>query len=162
VQATEVVSLSPAEAQIATFIGKTRNKMSLATKNNQRRDPAQDDEQMNIEAAGAELAVAKYLNVYPDLSPTRQDLPKYDLRWRGRRVEVKRNHEPNGDLLVPRLYHSLIYILACGHLPEYNLIGYIEGIDIPDAGEWANLTYGACWKVRPFRLEPLTNLIMAD
>ena len=152
------ITLSSAEWGIAKFIGKLRNKKSLASKINGRRDPAQEDEEMNMEAAGAELAVAKMLNVYPDLSPTSGELPKWDLRGHGARFEVKRNHLATGDLLVPKLNSELVYILVCGELPKYNVVGYLPGTSIPLVGEWAELTYGACWRVHPGKLKPIESL----
>lgn len=110
---------------------------------------------MNIEAAGAELAVAKYLNVYPDLAPTFGSLPHWDLLWLGRHIEVKRNHLLGGDLLVPKLDETVVYILACGGLPQYHIVGYIDGVDVPLVGEWVELRYGACWRVNPNYLTSL-------
>lgn len=144
-----VIKLSAFECKIAGYIGRARNALSLASKKNQRRDPNQGDEEMNIQAVGAELAVAKFLNLYPDLTPKVGALPQYDLTWRNRKVEVKRNHLRNGDLLIPFLNEKLIYILACGQLPGYSLIGFLSGHDVPSKGEWVNLTYGPCWRVNP-------------
>lgn len=152
------IKLSPVEVEIARFIGRRRNRLSQETKPNARRDPAQTDAEMNIQAAGAELAVAKCLNVYPDLSPTAGELPEFDLRWNKRMVEVKRNHELQGDLLVPKLNKSALYVLACGELPEFKIIGRIDGDLIPYVGEWVELTYGACWRVRPVLLNPLDQI----
>ena len=149
------IKLSPTEVAIARYIGKKRNELSLATKLNARRDPNQSDEEMNIQAVGAELAVAKCLNVYPDLSPVSGDLPKLDLFWNKRIIEVKRNHELQGDLLVPKLNEIALYFLACGELPLFKIVGWINGDQVPYVGEWAELKYGACWRVRPGSLKPV-------
>jgi len=149
------VPLSPPEVRIAKYIGKLRNEYSLETKPNARRDPSQTDEEMNIQAFGAELAVAKLLNVYPDLTPTKGDLPKWDLALRKLRYEVKRNHLDDGDLLVPKLNRDLMYILACGGLPEYRIIGYLQGTSVEILGEWVELTYGPCWRVHPKHLRSM-------
>ena len=147
--ATVRVDLSRTEVAIARFIGRQRNKLSSETKINTRCDPGQTDEEMNIEAAGAELAVARYLNLYPDLSPTAGDLPDHDLHWKERRIDVKRNHMADGDLLVRKLNQEVIYVLTCGSLPSYSIIGWLRGYDIPLNGEWVDLPYGPCWRVRP-------------
>ena len=143
------VELSPAEVAIAKFIGQQRNRLSSATKINTRCDPTQADDEMNIEAVGAELAVAKYLNLYPDLSPTAGTLPDYDLLWKDRRIDVKRNHKADGDLLVRKLNSEVLYVLACGALPSYSIIGWLRGYEIPLKGNWIDLIYGACWRVHP-------------
>ena len=154
----ETIDLTPTECRIANHVGKLRNSLSLKSKTNLRRDPAQSDEDMNIQAVAAEIAVAKYLNVYPEISPTDGDLPRYDCRFRDYRIEVKRNHLSNGDLLVPHLDKELIYILVCGEIPMFLLIGYLPGSSISLLGKWVELTYGACWKVKPNLLISLANL----
>lgn len=144
--------LSSGEIQVAQLIGKLRNEYSLATKVNARRDDEQDDDEMNIEAMGAEMAVAKYLNVFPDLSPTRGKLKKYDLMWRGVEIEVKRNHRPEGgDLLVPQAEpnEKARYILVYGSIPKFSLFGDIAGRDIRIYGKWTRLSKGPCWRVEP-------------
>jgi hypothetical protein len=146
------ITLSACECKIAVFIGKRRNQLSLQTKENGRRDPNQTDEEMNIQAVGAELACAKYLNVYPDLSPTAGELRQWDLVKNGVHYEVKRNHLESGDLLIPKLREGLIYILVCGEMPKYTIVGYLPGMRVKETGEWVNLTYGPCWRVSPHLL----------
>jgi len=153
------VTLSPLECRLGKYLGRVRNIMSLDTKTNARRDPAQNDEEMNIQGAGAEIAVAKLMNVFPELSPTRGELPKWDLVIHNEQFDVKRNHLPDGDLLVPNLYENIWYILACGTIPSYNIIGFLSGIDVKKNGEWVNLTYGPCWRVRPQKLIPIEDLL---
>jgi hypothetical protein len=152
------IILSQSECRLANYIGKVRNKLSLETKINGRRDPNQDDETMNIEAMGGELAVAKYLNIYPDLSPTRGKLPEWDLIWNGYKVQVKRNHLQNGDLLVPKCLDQLVYILVCGACPNFTIIGYLVGYSVKLLGSWVQLTYGPCWRVNPSLLIPIERI----
>jgi len=153
------VILSRSEAKIAKYIGLSRNNLSLRTKINQRCDPNQMDDEMNVEAVGAELAVAKVLNVYPDLSPRVGPLPKADLRYRGKLIDVKRNHLDEGDLLVRKLCDDVYYVLVCGSIPRFRIIGYIPGDKVDVFGAWSGLTYGPCWKVAPSKLLPIEELI---
>ena len=150
--------LSEPECVLARYIGRLRNKLSAASKTPMRRDPNQTDEEMNIQAVAAEMAVAKYLNVYPDLSPSAGRLPKYDLRLGKEKLEVKRNHLDNGDLLIPELDKELVYILACGTMPRFQIIGTIWGGNVETTGEWVELRYGPCWRVHPWLLQPIGEL----
>lgn len=152
------VKLSSSEVRIASYIGKQRNMLSSQSKPNARRDPNQNDEEMNIQATAAELAVAKYLNVYPDLSPRAGELPQFDLHMNHQLLEVKRNHLLDGDLLVPKLRQDVIYILACGEMPEFSIIGWMTGARVPECGEWALLLYGPCWRVRPCHLKAMEHI----
>ncbi len=155
----DLVILTESECRIAKYVGRLRNKLSAASKPNMRRDPNQSDEGMNIQAAGAELAVARLLNVYPDITPTDDDvLPQFDLVYNSNMIEVKRNHLPNGDLLIPKKYNDLIYVLVCGSMPLYNVVGFIAGASVALLGEWVDLTYGACWRVKPIFLSRIIEL----
>lgn len=143
------VILSEQEQKIAVYIGKKRNELSMRTKWNLRRDPLQDDEMMHIQAMGAELAVAKWLNVYPDMSPTDSALPQFDLIHDGRKVEVKRRDRTNLDLLLPNFRHDATYVLVYGRIPEFTIAGSIDGDRIPEVGEWReDLPYGSCWLIK--------------
>jgi hypothetical protein len=152
------VKLSPVECKVAAFVGKWRNRLSLETKQNRRRDSTQTDEDMNIEAVGAEMATAKWLNVYPELSPTDGELPKWDLIYMGKKIDVKRNHLRDGDLLVPFLNTDVTYLLVCGSMPSYWLTGWLPGQHVEALGRWEDLSRGPCWKVTPDRLINITHL----
>ena len=146
------VVLSSTECLIAKFVGNQRNRLSLRTKINMRRDIDQEDEEMNIQAVGAEMAVAKHLNVYPEFSPSEGKLPDFDMVWNGKKVDVKRNHLWDGDLLIPKLNPERFYILACGSLPKYHIIGGLLGAEVPKVGQWVELSKGPCWRVHPIHL----------
>lgn len=152
----EIVTLSPPECQIASYIGRLRWEISLAyDRRETRRNFTSDGFRNDIEAVGAEMAVAKCLNVYPEWSPTPGEVPRFDLAWNGQKLDVKSTQRPDSNLLIPYLDKQLLYILVCGQMPEYRILGKIRGTEVPVAGRWVTLEHGPCWLVPADKLEPL-------
>lgn len=151
----ELVTLSRPECRIATYIGRLRRRISLAYSRETRRDFTADGFQNDIEAVAAEMAVAKSLNIYPEWSPTPGQVPGFDLALNGQKLDVKSTQRPDGNLLIPSLDEDLLYILVCGQMPNYRILGKISGGNVPPAGRWVNLKHKACWLVPANELEPL-------
>lgn len=153
----EVITLSPAECKIADYIGRLRRAISLKyDRKDTRHNFTSHGLKNDIEAAGAELAVAKLLNVYPEWSPTPGAVPRFDLRWHGKQVDVKSTQASKGNLLIPYLDKSAVYILARGSMPGYEIAGCIDGKRVPEVGRWEELEHHACWLVLTEYLEPVT------
>ena len=153
--APKIIKLSPVEIKIARYIGELRRIISLWNNRQTRHDFTPDGPRNDIEAVAAEMAVAKYLNVYPDWSPTKGEVPKFDLQWQGKRVDVKSTRHPNGNLLIPDLNKNLIYFLVQIQLPQFLLIGKIDGFKVNTVGEWVDMPYRPCWVVKSDLLEGL-------
>jgi len=150
------VILSQAECEIAELIGRKRREISLMYGRDTRRDFTTDGIRNDIESSAAELAVAKHLNIYPEWSPTAGEVPRFDLRWRGMRLDVKSTSRPDGNLLIPRLDESLIYFLVCGDMPKKEIIGSLSGDLVPECGQWReDMPHGACWFVPADKLNQL-------
>lgn len=145
----KIVILSQTECQLAELIGRKRREISLKyDRGETRRDFTPSGINNDIESSAAEMAVAKLLNIYPEWSPTAGEVPRFDLRWSGRKVDVKSTQRANGNLLIPYLDESLIYFLVCGTMPTYKIIGCIEGDRVPYAGTWReDLGLQPCWFV---------------
>jgi len=144
----KTVILSPIECQIAELIGRRRREISLIYDRQSRQNFTSDGARNDVESTAAEMAVAKSLNVYPEWSPTPGEVPRFDLRWNGHKVDVKSTQHPDGNLLIPYLREELTYFLVRGTMPTFKIMGYIEGDRIPWAGQWReNLGHGPCWFV---------------
>lgn len=141
------IVLSKYECKIAEYIGKIRRDISTRNFRTTRRDWAGEGLVNDIEAAGAEIAVAKLLNIFPDLSPTEGEVPKYDLIKDNFQIDVKSTQNLNGRLLIPFLDESKIYSLVIGTMPRYQVMGFLFGQDIPSVGEWINPGKRECWAV---------------
>ncbi|MBA7468404.1 hypothetical protein ES707_03653 [subsurface metagenome] len=152
----ELVTLSQPECRIAAYIGRLRREISVAyDRKETRRDWTPDGFRNDVEAAAAEMAVAKYLNIYPEWQPTPGAVPGFDLTWNGQKLDVKSTQRPDGNLLIPYLEEYLLYILVCGKLPKYTILGKVSGSKVPFIGRWTDMKYRACWLVPANQLEPL-------
>lgn len=101
------------------------------------------------------MAVAKYLNIYPEWQPTPGAVPRFDLTWNGQKLDVKSTQRPDGNLLIPYLEEYLLYVLVCGQMPEYRILGKIRGKEVTIIGRWTPLEYKGCWLIPADKLEPL-------
>ncbi len=153
------IILSKPECRIAAYIGRLRREISLAYGRKTRRNFTDDGLRNDIEAVAAEMAVAKYLNIYPEWSPTRGEVPGFDLSYRGQKLDVKSTQRPDGNLLIPYLEEYLLYILVCGKMPKYTILGKISGGEVPLIGRWTDMKYRSCWLVPANQLEPLSERI---
>jgi len=90
--------------------------------------------EIRIQGIGAELAVAKTYNVYPDFSEEPR-IGGHDLFIYPSRVDVKHRFRLDGDLIVKwfggRDYQDIdVFYLVVGLMPKYHLIGYIQRDEI--------------------------------
>lgn len=154
------ITLTPEEVYVAEYIGTRRSQTRRGDGTvNQRYDPSQTDLDIDRRGMGAELAVAKYLNLYPDMVIFTGELPQYDLVRGDTKFEIRSTQYPRGKLLITKLDEYTLYILVCGSMPTYTLAGYIEGSRVEEVGEWGVFKYVKCWTVQPEDLEPMDNLI---
>jgi hypothetical protein len=121
------IALSKEEQTIAKEISAERSRL-LLERGQVPKDMTGDTGEVRDETAfGAELAVAKALNVYPIFENVAKP-PKFDLIKFHRVIEVKSTRHPLGNLLVPNLDLSLTYILVRTHAyPVCHIMGWIEG-----------------------------------
>lgn len=154
-----IVTLTKVECEIAEIIGHIRRQISLERQRTTRRNFTDDGLNNDIESSAAELAVAKYLNIYPEWSPTAAAVPKFDLSWRGIKLDVKSTKRITGNLLIDDLDRTVTYILACGTRPNFTLKGYLEGERVPKLGIWrTDMPCLPCWFVSADKLNPLQKL----
>jgi hypothetical protein len=77
-----------------------------------------------LQGAAGEVVLAKFLNVYPDLSDTPG---KYDIYWDGYKVDVKTTHHENGHLEVSskkKVGDASVYALVIGEFPNFRVAGW--------------------------------------
>lgn len=155
------VTLSETECRIAEIIGQRRRQISLNyDRASTRRDFNSNGLRNDIESAAAELAVAKYFNIYPEWSPTKGEVPKFDLRLRGLHLDVKSTDREDGNLLIPYLNKALVYVLVCGLMPRKCLIGSLRGDLVPARGRWReDMPHQPCWFVTADRLNQLQEVV---
>lgn len=125
------ITLTPEEIFLAEYIGTRRNETQRSiNRTNLRRDEEQSDVEVSIRGMGAELSMARYLNLYPDMVMFTDKLPPYDLISGDTELEIKSTRYLQGRLLVRTLREGLVYVLVCGLIPDYELTGWIQGCEI--------------------------------
>lgn len=117
------LTLSEAEVRLVQYVGRRRAEGNRAAGVRDRRYDAGD---LDTDAFGAELALAKMLNVYPDLSlhPRKGG---DDLVFGGVAIDVKQTKYPDGYLLATPWKDaaaSALYALMTGTLPTYTFRGF--------------------------------------
>lgn len=123
--ASSVVTLNPAEVEVATVIGTYREKVSGERGfHDDSHRPASASLEQNVDAAGAELAASKATGCRWNMT-TGEDLDEPDL-WP--HVEVRHSTRKNGGLIVrPKDKPDRLFVLVVGTLPTYRVIGWMQG-----------------------------------
>ena len=136
------ITLTEAEIKLAQYVGKRRGQVNReAGIVDQRVDDTLD---LDTDAFGAELALARLLNVYPDLSLSPRKGGE-DLVWGGITVDVKQTRYPDGYLLATRwkdVKASRLYALMTGTLPTYTFRGFTCADDLFQAHRLTDLGKG--------------------
>jgi hypothetical protein len=121
-----LIELTDLECTIAQQVGLNRN--SINRKINsflQVKSKHLSSQEIDVDGAGAELAVSKAMNVYPDF--TVNGPQKYhDIELNGKKIEIKSTRYKTGCLLIPpnqKDWDIDAYILLTGSLPQYTFAG---------------------------------------
>ena len=150
------VRLSWAEAQIAAFVGCQRRLRGMARQLGEPSGrPSGDLWGLDVEAAGAELAVAKLLDTYwfDSGGPDRGDVDSYEVRY-SRRFD--------GDLIIrPGDDDERVFVLVVGAIPVYQVVGYKHARDgKQEAYRWqGDPSRPPCFKVPRGELNPVGDLL---
>lgn len=116
--------------------------------------------QTQIDSAGAELAAARFLNVYPQF-----DLTQFDqdgILPDGRTFDVKHTNVANGHMLVPLDHVDKqcdLYICVTNPFPRYCIRGYALAEEV--FAEPINLGRGPTYGVHQSRLHSMQRIIEA-
>ena len=127
------IKLSPAEIQMAAFVGIQRTVQCIQTTGVNHRYGAKDTEawQRSIEGALGECALAKHLDhFWSKGTPGATDVGPHDVRA---------THHANGKLIVhPGDDDNRRYYLITGILGKYVIHGYMYGKDAKQTKYWAD------------------------
>ena len=158
------IILSDSEVSVAAYIGKARNKNARSEGvPDAIRDYDSTSVGIDVDGMAAELAVAKYLNVYPDIEIVKENRPHHDLIFKGIYLEVKQSKYTNPRLLLSpnRIYvaENFGYILVSGTIPIYTIVGYLPSKQVQEVGEWIDLGKGRSWSVLSSQMKPIQDLV---
>ena len=133
---TPDIELSRRECSIARYIGKVRRELSLQRPGKRDRmgsnSKLADMLNTEIQAFGAELAVAKYLNLYPDI--TAMEYKDADLLIGDNVIDVKHTQYPEGNLAVHEAKFNRYYVSVSGSIPRFRIFGYLAGPAVTSMG----------------------------
>ena len=130
------VSLSWDEEMIARAVGELRHHKARAGNHtrytDERGKPGEEDDssearKKDVDAAGAEMAVAKITNCYwpPSLEAQTNGLPDV-----GKAIQVRHTRLPHGSLIVsPKDRDEQYFFLVTGEIPEYEVRGFLKGAE---------------------------------
>jgi hypothetical protein len=123
------IELDNGEVLMATMLGLMRNTVARSAGIKDGRRGPLDQQSMDMDGMGAEVAFCKYFNLYPDFSLSPQSLTFDCLTQLGGKVDVKQTHYPDGRLLVlpeKKKAETTHYVLVTGKIPKFKIVGYAE------------------------------------
>lgn len=157
-----MITLNTAEQRLAKFVAKARHRHNRITGISNRRMGPQSDEQTDLEGIAAEIAFAKYSNVYPDLDTDGDTHPVYDaVLHDGKLVDVKATTYPTGRLIVAPwkdVDAVDIYVLVVGAFPTYRIAGAMESYRLMRSHRMKNLGHGKVFVATQEELKPIDQL----
>ena len=111
---------------------------------------------IHAEAVGAEIAVARYLEI-DNFEPTINTFKSEpDINWHGLWIEVKQTPRRNGHLIISNDDRdSDMAILVVGESPTYYIAGWIP-VGVAKRSRFASSAGG--WWVSQINLQPIENL----
>ena len=161
-----MVSLNRAEQKLAQFIAKERHLHNSRNGIANRRMGPQSDAQTDLEGIAAEIAFAKYTNVYPDLDTDGDTHPVYDVVLHdGKLVDVKSTTYPNGRLIVAPwkdVDAVDVYVLVVGTFPNYRIAGGMESQHLMRSHRMKDLGHGEVFVANQDELKPIDELFRRE
>lgn len=157
-----MITLNRAEQKLAQFVAKERHRQNRVNGVSNRRMGPQSDDQTDLEGIAAEIAFAKYSNVYPDLDTEADTHPVYDaVLHNGKLVDVKSTTYPTGRLIVaPWKDVDAVdaYVLVVGTFPNYRIAGAMEGYLLMRSHRMKDLGHGKVFVATQDELKPLSEI----
>lgn len=159
-----VITLSPGELAVAQTLASLRRCVNQANGvTDARRDRAQQAIELDLLGTVSELAWAKYLNQYPDLSvnPRRGGsdyVSPTDSPWPGMRVDIKATKRRDGRLLATTNKKSddaHIYVLAVVDENEVTFVGWAKSEELLVPATLKDLGYGPTHALDQSQLRPM-------
>lgn len=160
---TKTINLTDEEAFVVELIGAARDKydkkVGIPEKIVQTKRTTLENVKISF---GAELAVAKYLNLFPDLSfiPTGEAFRGYDLIWYGLEVDVKWGDMNYDAFYIPKHAKPCDhYIFVTGGSQKYRIMGWMPAKDAKTDKYWNTNVPKPCWVIPKDELLPIGDFI---
>ena len=154
-----IVTLTPVEHALSRRIAMLRYESNRKKGNvNHLRIPDKyEAHEMN--GFGAELAVCKALNVYPDLSIS--EAPAADLQYKNADIDVKQSSTKSAHLLLAAEKVKLCewYCLVIGDMPVYDIVGFARLDDLRREENLKDFGYGATYALSQDKLMDILDFV---
>jgi hypothetical protein len=122
------ITLNEQEQRIARWMGKQRNEVCQRLRfPNTRITPHQSSEVVNVNGYGAEMALCKQFNLYPDFDITPRRGTADCCSHFGETIDVKATQHQHGRLLAvhhKQLLAADTYVLMIVDWPDFSFTGY--------------------------------------
>ncbi len=118
------VTLNHWEVALAGFVGVLRNTESMK-KNHKTKTGDKPAYEIGVQGAAAELAAAKFLNVYPS-----QGINTFKAADIGIGLQVRQVTNPEGELPIREGdKDEELFLMVTGVVPTFKIVGWISGAD---------------------------------
>jgi hypothetical protein len=142
-----IVTLTDGEIEVCRMIAQMRDRQNTGI--NHEKVSNKTQEEQTFEGVMGEVAFAKAMNVYPDLS-TEPRKNGYDCLFNEHRVDIKATNVASGSLLLPEWKDNPdidIYVLAILHPFHVELVGWAFKTDLVQPENLKELGYGPTYKL---------------
>jgi hypothetical protein len=141
------IQLNVSEQNITKELSQKRYENNRAENIENKKIGRQSNYETDLDGFGAELAVAKYLNIYPDftIEPRNGGI---DLTLKsGCTIDVKQTRYNNGKLIATMKKEkdknvADIFVLVTGIFPAYDIVGWCKKNELINQNNVIDLGYG--------------------
>jgi len=145
------VTLNGIEANLAKTVGTQRHSQNRKNGTNLEANSTPEND---INGFGAELAVARVLNLYPDMTigPHKRG---YDMIYKDYRIDVKSTRSEPGYLMAKNWRKAGdcdMYVHVSGKLPRYTINGWVWSNELISAANLNDMGYGEHYYMEPNQL----------
>ena len=158
------IQLNEAEQRLAKYLARRRYSSNRASGVTDKKVGDQSVEQTDLLGIAGEIAVAKYLNLYPDTTISIRS-GSCDLQTHnGLMIDVKTSAYHTARLTAPittQIHKASVYVLVVGTMPTFKIVGWAWAKDLINDGRVGDLGHGPTyvleqeWLEKPERLRDL-------
>lgn len=149
------ITLTESERQVAEFIAKRRFDSCRESNIVNNKKGPQSNYETDLEGMASELAAAKALNVWPDLT---EEIQAHDLIYNGITIDVKTTKYKTGRLVATLGKKNKAcdyYVLLVGECPNYDIKGFAKRENLLSEDTITDLGWG---KLHALTQDKLTSL----
>jgi hypothetical protein len=155
------VTLTDSEVALCNHIGRLRSESSRNLGFTDKKIGKQSGFQTDLEGFAGELAVAKTLNLFPDLDSD-DSYPADLITADGQLIDVKTTHYESGKLIAAKWKRgggADWYVLVIGTIPRYRIAGAMRSKDLIVPERLTDLGYGQTFAAEQHELNSILTLM---